>query len=267
MTGVNHKGTVLITGASAGIGYEMAAVFAEHGHDLVLIARRKAKLAALARRLQKAHGSLVTVLPMDLADVLAPTNLMEELDAREIEVDVLVNNAGVLHGGAFRRMEPDGIDAMLALNVRALTQLCRQFVVRMLARGGGRILNVASIGAFQPVPSLAVYAATKSYVVSFSEALAQELSSHDVSVTAFCPGFTETDMMRDPKAMPGRESAVPALLVMQPDEVARDAYKAVMAGTVLRVPGLLNNVAASGVRLVPRWLVRNLAGLVARSGR
>ena len=258
-----EAGATLITGASAGIGEELARVFAANGHDLVLVARRKTALDRLARSLRKRHGVTVHVVPFDLSAPGAAQSLFDDLGKRDRPVDILVNNAGVLHGGGFRKMALADVEAMIDLNVRALTSLCRVFIEPMIDRRDGRIVNVASLGAFQPVPSLAVYAATKAYVLSLSEALAEEVRHHGVRVCAVCPGFTDTAMLTDASG----GSDVPGLLVMQPDRVAREAYAACMRGDVIRVPGLGNALASTGVRLLPRWLVRSLSGYVVRGGR
>ena len=255
--------TALITGASAGIGLELAGVFAANGHDLVLVARRKSRLQTLARSLRKAHGTQCMVVALDLAANHACQQLYDHLAARDIAVEVLVNNAGILRGGAFRRSEKDDLDRMIELNIAVPTRLCRLFLDAMVERGSGRILNVASLGAFQPVPSLAVYSATKSYVLSFTEALSVELAGKGVTATAFCPGFTDTDMMRDAE---GRTS-VPDMLIMQPDRVARSAYAACMRGDAVEVPGMVNTIASTGSQLMPRWLLRGLSGVVVRGGR
>ncbi len=263
MSGDSRAGTALITGASAGIGEELARVFAANGHDLVLVARRKAALDRLARALRKSHEVTVTVVPRDLGVPDAPQSLFDDLLERELPVDILVNNAGVLFGGGFRKMPLADIEAMLDLNVRALTSLTRLFVEPMIERGDGHVLNVASLGAFQPVPSLAVYAATKAYVLSLSEALAEEVRHHGVRVGALCPGFTDTAMLTG--ASGGTD--LPGILVMPPERVAEDAYRACMRGDVIKVPGIGNALASTGVRLLPRWLVRSLSGMVVRGGR
>lgn len=261
------KSTVLITGASVGIGRELAKVFAAHGHDLILVARRKAKLAALARTLTKREGIETRVIPADLSAPDAPQALFDQVAELGLDVDILINNAGVLFGGAFRRMSQSDIDAMLKLNVSALTALARLYVEPMVARGTGHIVNLASLAAFQPVPSLAVYAATKAYVLSFSEALAEELKSKGVRVSVVCPGFTDTDMLRGSVEDNASESGMPGVLVMSPERVAQEAYDAIARGDVVKVPGLGNALVSAGVRLVPRWLVRNVSGFVVRGRR
>lgn len=202
-------------------------------------------------------------MALDLAADGACQQLYEHVAASDIDVDVLVNNAGILRGGAFRRSEQADIDQMIDLNISVPTRLCRLFLDGMLQRGNGRILNIASLGAFQPVPSLAVYSATKSYLLSFTEALTVELTGKGVTATALCPGFTDTDMMRDEQ---GRTS-VPEGLTMKPDRVARAAYAACMRGDAVEVPGLVNTIASTGAQLMPRWLLRKLSGVIVRGGR
>ena len=255
--------TTLITGASAGIGMEIARVFAEKGHDLVLVARRETQLQELADTLAAKHSVGCIVLPMDLTADGACRQLYDQVAARGIDIDVLVNNAGLLWGGAFRRSEHAEIYAMIELNIRVPTQLCRLFLEPMVERGRGRILNVASVGAFQPVPSLAVYAATKAYMLSFTEALGVELTGKGATTTVLCPGFTDTDMVRDEQG----QTTVPKMLIMPPQRVARAAYAACMSGDAVEVPGVANTIASTGAQLMPRWLVRSLSGMAVRGGR
>ncbi|NNF60488.1 MAG: SDR family oxidoreductase [Gammaproteobacteria bacterium] len=255
--------TALITGASAGIGTALARVFAEHGHDLVLVARREPLLRELADSLHGEFGVTCTVQATDLAAEGSCRELFDRVNADGIEVEILVNNAGVLKGGAFRRSDPLDNEAMIALNIAALTRLSRLFVEPMVARGSGRIMNVASLGAFQPVPSLAVYSATKAYVLSFTEALGVELTGKGVTTTVLCPGFTDTDMVRDEQ---GR-TPVAKSLIMPTEPVARAGYKACMRGDAIVVPGWANRIASSASQVAPRWLVRAVSGRAARGGR
>jgi hypothetical protein len=247
----------LVTGASAGIGLELARTFARHGHDLVLVARRADRLAELAGELQ-ALGRRVDTVAIDLAEPDAATRLADDVAGRDIDVDVLVNNAGIGDHGAFRHLPRERIRQMLAVNVGALTELVHAFLPPMLARRRGRILNVASTAAFQPVPAMAAYAATKAYVLSLSEALAEELRGSGVTVTALCPGLTRTDMVADLPLPP------PAFLVQDAAEVAAAGYDACLAGEAVRVPGLHNALGAVASRLPPRWLVRTVSGIAGR---
>lgn len=185
-----RRSTALITGASAGIGRELAKVFAENGHDLVLVARSKDKRTMLVRELTAGYDVRATMISNDLTEAGAPRSLLTSVRRREIDVDILVNDAGVVEQGEFIRMKPTRLAEIVQLNAIALTQMTRLFAAPMVERGSGRILNVASTASFQAVPYLAVYAATKAFVLSLTEALAEELAGTGVTLTALCPGFT-----------------------------------------------------------------------------
>ena len=243
------KQTALITGASSGIGYDLARLFAADGYDLVLVARTESKLRALAQQLEGEHGVSVRVLPFDLTDPAAPARIFEAAGP----VNVLVNNAGFGTAGQFAtetdaRMELE----MLQVNIVALTHLTKLFLPPMVARGAGQILNVASTAAFQPGPLMAVYYATKAYVLSFSEAIAEELSGSGVSVTALCPGptataFAETADMTDRRLFRLKKP-------MTSLQVARIGFEAMKRGRRVVVTGLSNKILAQSVRLSPRAL-------------
>lgn len=246
--------TALVTGASAGIGRHIARALAAAGFDLIAVARRREELEQLAEACRRDHGAQVTVDPADLLAPRAPARLLERLAGRPI--DLLVNNAGLLEMGRFAEIEPARLDRMLKLNVLVLSDLTRRVLPGMLDRGRGRILNVASTSAFQPVPGLGLYAASKAFVLSFSESLSEELAGTGVTVTALCPGFTRTDMLED--------VGVPDFLVADAADVAREGVEACLAGRVVAVPGLTNRLAASLVQLYPRWLVRTVGGVIGR---
>jgi uncharacterized protein len=256
--------TALVTGASAGIGESLAACFARGGHDLVLVARSGDKLKAQAKALKAEFGIRVKVLPADLAQAGAAAALAAALKRDRVDVDVLVNNAGVLEHGAFLKMPAQRHQELIALNVAGLTAMLAQFAPAMVARGRGRILNVASIAAFQPVPSLATYAATKAYVLSLTESLAEELRGSGVTVTALCPGITATQMLSSAVQASSRLAALPGFLIGDVDAVAAEGYRACMDGEVIRVPGALNRVATLAGRATPKWLLRRIAGTVGR---
>ena len=258
------KDMALITGASAGIGAELAREFARNGHSLVLVARRGDKLRALAAELTERHGILAEVVAADLLEPDAHAELVAEVERRGLPVAILVNNAGVLESGGFHQMEEGRVEGLIALNVRALTLLSHAFIRRFVAAGRGRVLNVASIGAFQPVPSLAVYAATKAYVLSFTEALSEELRGTGVSATALCPGMTDTGMMDHAMAGTGGKLNVPHAMMSDPADVARAGYRALMAGRAVEVPGVGNQLLTGLVQLQPRWLVRAVGGFAGR---
>lgn len=249
---------VLVTGASAGIGRCLAEIFAREGFDLVLVSRREAALADLAAGLTDRHDCRTLVLAADLSLNGAAEHLFQRVLDAGIAVSVLVNNAGVLHYGEFLETDLSAQLRMIQLNALSLTALCHLFAADMSRRGGGRILNLASIAAFQPVPTLAAYAATKAYVLSLTEALAEELRPRGISVTALCPGFSDTDMLR------GATPHMPTMMRADPAQVAEEGYRALMAGRPLRVAGLTNRLFSSLVQLPPRWLVRSVGGLVSR---
>lgn len=265
MTVKKSQGTALITGASAGIGLELAKVFAAGGYDLVLVARRKTKLQTLAREIRQGRGRTVTVLPADLAEPDAADRLYEQVEDQGLSIEVLVNNAGVSEVGAFAHMAPERMHQIVQLNVFALTALTRHFLPSMVERGSGRIVNVASVASFQPVPSLAVYAATKAYVLSLSESLSEELRGSGVTVTALCPGLTDTDMLHAADEVDPRILQSSAAIMMSPEQVAAIGYRACIGGQVVAVPGLLNQIGTSWVRYQPRWLVRAVGGVFGRN--
>lgn len=251
------KGTALVTGASSGIGAAIARRFAAMDYDVVISARRKSQLDALAEELQ---GDIqVQVIVADLTTADGVRHIIEEIEARAIEIDILVNNAGVAHARPFYQLSEDDVSDVVAVNITALTALTRHFVPQMVARGAGRILNVASVAAFQPVPSMSLYAASKAYVLSLTESLSEELRGTGVSATVLCPGFTRTDMVM---SFEGFE--LPPFIMASPEEVAREGYDALMAREVIRVPGIANQAAVLWSKYQPRWLVRGLGGLVAR---
>lgn len=255
----------LVSGASAGIGEALARGLARAGHRLVLVARREDRLQALAAALKAEHGTACTVIAADLAERGAPAALAAALAKRRIAVDVLVNNAGVLEQGAFTAIGAGRHARMVDLNVAALTAMLDAFVPAMVRRGRGRVLNVASIAAFQPLPSLAVYAASKAYVLSLSEALAEELRPHGVSVTALCPGITATGMLEAAAAHNRKLAQLPDFVVGSVDEVAAEGLRACLAGEAICVPGLFNKTATLAARAAPKWLLRRVAGALGRS--
>jgi short-subunit dehydrogenase len=240
----------LVTGASSGIGLELARLLARDGHDIALVARGAAKLGEVADELSEAYRVTATPLPVDLSHPGAAAELMAALDGREI--DVLVNNAGFGAVGRFAETELAAQIAMLQLNVVTLTELTGRLLPGMLARRRGRILNVASTAGFQPGPGMAVYYASKAYVLSFSEALAVEVGGRGVSVTALAPGVTETGFQQRAGAS---EILLTRLGGMSAADVAAAGYRGMLAGRALVVPGLVNKLGVQAVRVGPRWLV------------
>lgn len=257
--------TVLITGASSGIGEALARCFARDGHHVVLVARSGDKLMALAKALKSEFEIRVAVQPADLSLPGAAAALAASLKRKRITVDVLVNNAGVLEHGTFVTTPAQRHQALIDLNVSGLTAMLAEFVPPMVERGQGRVLNVASIAAFQPVPTLATYAATKAYVLSLTESLAEELRGSGVSVTALCPGITATNMLSSAVETSAQLAKLPGFLIGDVDEVAAEGYRACINGEVIRVPGLINRAATVAGRATPKWLLRRIAGTFSRS--
>lgn len=258
------RGRVLVTGASAGIGARIAREFAARGFDLVLAARSRDKLVDLAAQIAREHRREAEVIALDLARPDAPRKLFSRLAQHGIAIEVLVNNAGVLEMGRFAEIDARRHLALVDLNVRTLTELTHLFLPPMIAAGKGRILNVASTAAFQPIPSLASYAATKAYVLSLTESLSEELKGSGVTVTALCPGITDTAMYGAIKRTRKTAAQLPRFLLSDPDDVAMAGVKACLAGEVICVPGLVNELSAIGTHSAPKWLVRALFGMAAR---
>ena len=250
--------TALITGASGGIGYELAKFFARDHHNLVLVARSAHKLAQIATELQ-VHGGTVKTIALDLAPPPAPKFLFDQLAGTPI--DILVNNAGFGTFGEFAQMPEEEILGQIQLNVTALTQLTRLFLPPMVQRRSGRIMNVASTAAFQPGPGMAVYYATKAYVLSFSEAIANELRHSGVTVTCFCPGATHTGFAK--RAGTEKSRLFKQLGAMDADKVALDGYRALMEGRTLAISGVHNWLVAQSTRFAPRRLVTAVSRWVA----
>ncbi len=250
-----RRQTALVTGASGGIGLELARLFAADGYDLVLVARSEDKLARLAEELSARPNVNARVLASDLARPEAPREIFDELSASNVTVDVLVNNAGFGSYGPFAESDERVQLEMLQVNVVALTHLTRLFLPSMIARGGGRVLNVASTAAFQPGPLMAVYYATKAFVLHFSEAIANELAGTNVTVTALCPGPTETGFV----AAAGMEkSKLFEANVMDARTVAAEGYRGMNEGKAVVIPGLRNRVMARAVGFAPRGLVTKI---------
>lgn len=245
---MSEKGTALVTGASEGIGYELVRLFAEDGYDLVLVARNEKKLIEIAEDLSQTYGINARVIPKDLAKPEAPDEIYSELDRDGVAITVLVNNAGYLVYGPFAERDVSEELDMLQVLVMAPTKLTGLFVKDMLRNNNGRILNVGSIGSFAPGPLTAVYCAAKSYVLSFSLALASELRGSNVSVTTVCPGATRTRFASRGKVenVLGNKFAT-----MSARKVAGIAYKALMNKKKHVVTGVHNKAITASGRLVP----------------
>lgn len=247
---------VVITGASSGIGAAIARIYAQRSLDLVLVARSQDKLDALAAELDNGE-STITVVALDLSLPDAPAQLQDYLRTHGICCRILINNAGFGARGIFDALSWERQQTMIRLNIAALTELCHRLLPGMRSRKRGSILNVASTAAFQPGPHLAVYYATKAYVLSFSEALREELRGTGIGVSCLCPGPTRTNFAHEAD-MSGtpifRYAAMPV------DRVARAAVRGLDRDRAIIVPGWRNRLGAVAPRLTPRWMVRRLVG-------
>lgn len=253
----DKSGLVVVTGASAGIGSELARVFAKRGRDLLLVARREARLNQLAAELEQAHGVTTHRLTLDLAEADAPERLMTWFETQGQTLDVLVNNAGFGLRGPFVELPEARQAEMLDVNIRALTRLCRLALPGLLARRRGGILNVASVAAFQPGPYMAVYYASKAYVLFLSEALAEEVRGQGVTVSCLCPGPSKTEFTD----VAGFEFKGP---VMSARSVAEAGLRGFEAGRTIIIPGLNNKLVPIAVQLLPRGFVRRMVARVQR---
>ncbi|RPI27845.1 MAG: SDR family oxidoreductase [Acidobacteria bacterium] len=252
---LNTRDTVLITGASAGLGAELAKLFAAEGGSLVLVARRQDRLDELARDLQSRCTVGVRTISKDLSRPEAPREIFDELSQAGIPVDVVVNNAGFGAHGQFTELPADRQMQMIQVNIAALTHLTRLFLPGMLERGRGGILNVGSTAAFQPGPGMAVYYATKAYVLHFTEALGEELRGTPIKVTCLAPGPTTTEFAAKADL---ERSRLFSFGVMDAPTVARAGYQGFRQGRLIVIPGFKNRLLAFTVRLSPRAFVRQV---------
>lgn len=255
----------LITGASSGIGEAFALVCAQHQYDLILIARNEQKLNTLGAKLKQEYDVEVTVKVCDLTAPEAVKRLTDALLIEEKHVDILINNAGTLEHGAFVNMPLEVHENILQLNVVALTAMIAHLLPLMISRGYGRILNVASMGAFQPLPSVATYSASKAFVLSLSESLFEELRGTGVTVTALCPGITATNMMINAQKKSHALLNIPRFIVADPYFVAQKGFRGCLKGKAMVVPGAKNMFASLLSRATPKWLVRRVTGIVGRA--
>jgi hypothetical protein len=243
------RSTALITGASAGIGYELACIFARDGYNLVLVARSADKLSQLATELEKAHDIRTLVIPCDLAQLSSPEKVFAETQKAGIAVSVLVNNAGFGVFGPYVDTDLKQELEQIQLNVTSLTHLTKLYLRSMVERRHGRILNVASTAAFQPGPLMAVYYATKAYVLSFSGALSNELNGTGVTVTCLCPGPTTSEFHKRAAMQTSNMMKAP---FMDARTVAEKGYRAMLRGRRTVITGKLNWVVAQATRFAPR---------------
>jgi uncharacterized protein len=247
------KKVALVTGASAGLGVEFARQLAKRGHALVLVARRKERLEELARELGNARAVAIDLSKKNAAKLLA------DLEAHGETVDLLVNNAGFGLIGRFAELDPKRQRQMIDLNVGTLTDLCRSVAPAMIARKSGAILNVASTGAFQPGPKMAVYFATKAFVLSLTEALHEELKPHGIKVSCLCPGPTRTEF-GEVAGFGG--NGMFDKLAMETTEVVEAGLNGLDRNKAVVVPGWVNKVSANSGRFAPRSVVRKIAGAI-----
>ncbi|MEI7503049.1 MAG: SDR family oxidoreductase [Paludibacter sp.] len=257
------KKTALITGASSGIGFELAHIFASNGDNLVLVARSKDKLEVLKLDLEKKYDISVYNIAKDLTDITSTKLIFDEIQTQKIRIDYLINNAGFGDFGVFAECNWEKQLEMIQLNVIALTSLTRLLLPDMVKRKYGKIMNVASTAAFQPGPTMSVYFATKAFVLSFSEAIANELKDTGVTVTILCPGATATGFkaaaaLEDSNLFKGNQIA-------SSRDVAAFGYKKMMAGKIVAIHGLINNILVQSVRFKPRNIVASIARLKLRA--
>jgi len=247
-----QKETALITGASSGIGHELAKLFAQDKSDLVLVSRNAERLGQIARELEGKFGITVRILPKDLANPTAPKEIFDTLKNEGIVVHALVNNAGVGVFGPFAETDLQQNLDMIAVNLTSLTELAGLFLPEMIKQRRGRILNVASTAGFQPGPLMSVYYASKAFVVSFSEALANEVRGTGVTVSCLCPGPTETNFQANARM---ERSKLFERAMHDAATVARVGYVGMLQGKPLIVPGFRNKLLLEVVRIAPRRLV------------
>ena len=243
----------MITGASAGLGVEFARQLSKRGHRLVLAARRKDRLDALAEELGDARA-----IAIDLSKTGSATELMANIDAAGEQIELLVNNAGFGLAGRFSAQDPRRLREMVDLNIGALTELCRAVAPAMIERRSGAILNVASTAAFQPGPGMAVYFATKAYVLSLTEALHEELRRFGIKVSAVCPGPVATEFGE----VAGFGGRVPEFAIADAASVVRAGLAGLDRNRAVVVPGLLNKLSGQGHRLLPRAVLRKIAAAI-----
>lgn len=253
---MNAKTYTLITGASGGIGYDLAKLSAADGRNLILVARSADKLNQLAEDFRKNNHSEVITMPVDLSDEAGVVKLISEITVKNLHVDTLINNAGFGDFGDFAGADLAKNLEMIRLNISALTQLSHFALQGMMTAKSGKIMNVASTAAFMPGPGMAVYYASKAYVLSFSEALTRELKGTGITVTTLCPGPTDTSFAS--AAGLGKSLMHRMLPPATSADVAKAGYKAMMKGKAILIPGIMNKLSAMTPRFSPRSMVRNM---------
>jgi short-subunit dehydrogenase len=255
--------TVLITGASSGIGKDLAILFAEKHYNLVLVARSKQQLDDLAKQLVTQHNIKATVIAKDLSQPLAAKEVMTELQSQQITIDILINNAGFGTYGPFHQTDLAETLNMMALNMTTLTELTYLVIPDMLKKKSGKIMNVSSLAAFQACPLMAVYSATKAYVLSFTEAITEELKDTGIKVTAFCPGVTFTAFQERANTKNAR-ILKNGFNIMSSKQAATIAFNALMRNKSFVISGMINNIMAFLTRFTPRKLNTQMAGFLMK---
>lgn len=250
------KKTALITGASSGIGKSLAFEFAKNNFNLIVVAEKEEELAQTAKEIKSEYLVEVYEIPIDLTKEEAPQRIYDQVRTEGLQIDVLVNDAGVGQKEKFHETEVDKDITIIRLNIEALVRLTKLFVRDMVTRGDGKILNLGSVAGFQPGPMLAVYHASKAFVVSFSEAISKELEGTGVTVTALCPGPTDTNFFN--RADMENARILEAGTVMEPDKVAKIGFEALMEGERVIIPGMSNKMLTFSRRLIPQKLQANL---------
>jgi len=255
----------LVTGASSGIGADIARSLAQRGHNLVLVARREERLTALADELANAHGVRAETIAVDLQTKAGRKRLLKGVEELGLRVDVLVNNAGFGTAGLFQRLDGEREAELVRLNCEVVVSLCGTFVPRMVERGAGAVLNVASTAAFQPLPTQATYSASKAFVLNFTQALAADLHGTGVTATALCPGPVRTEFV-EVAGMEREASVLPEFVWVSSPDVAEAGVAGLERGKGVVIPGKLNKATALGGHLTPRSLLLGLGRRVYRTG-
>jgi short-subunit dehydrogenase len=256
-----NMATALVTGASAGLGEEFAYALAREKYDLVLTARREERLKSIAQKARKAGAPNVRVIAADLSKRDVPSLIERQLEADAVKIDYLVNNAGFGTRGRIDQMSVDRELEEIDLNIRALVELTRVFVPAMVARKKGTIINVSSVAGFTPIPFMATYAATKAFVLSFSEAIAAELAGTGVTVTALCPGLTRTEFQKVAKA---DDTSIPEFVYMDARTVVEQGIAAARMGLPIYVNGPMNFMMTEMMRLMPRGVMSRITAALTR---
>lgn len=252
------KNAVLITGASGGIGSELAKVFAQHGHNLILVGRNMEKLSSLSKEIEMENKVKTLCLAFDLSEKESAKMLFDQVKNKKITIDILCNNAGFGDFGEFLESDLEKNLKMIEVNISSLVSLCYLFGREMKRKGSGKILNTASIGSFQPGPFMSTYYATKAFVLSFSEALSRELKGSGVSVCALCPGTTNTNFFAVAGANNENSDILKKFKPASPKSVATFAYKCLMKNKVVAVHGAANRAIVFFERFLPRKTIRNM---------